>query len=296
MQYQAALYMRLSRDDGTGESSGIESQRLLLRNYAEKNGYKIFDEYIDDGYSGTRYDRPAFQKMMTDIEDGKINMVITKDLSRLGRNYITSGELTDVYFPEHRIRFIAINDSYDSGAGEDDMAPFRHVMNEMYARDISRKIRTALKAKMEDGQYIGSFAPYGYRKSDNNKNTLIPDSKAAKTVQRIFSLAAGGYATREIADILNFDTIPVPLDYRRIQKNQPSENRKWTVSGICKILRNQTYIGHTVQGKNEKISFKSSKSYTKPPQYWIVVKNTHIPLVSEEIFLKAQRKKERSTH
>ena len=175
MIYKAGLYMRLSKDDGQRESSGIESQRLLLRDFAKRENIEVFDEYVDDGYSGTSYDRPAFGRLLTDIEEKRINTVIVKDMSRLGRNYIVTGELTEVYFPEHFVRFIAINDGYDSKFGNDDMAPFRHVVNEMYARDISRKIRSALYAKMKEGQYIGSFAPYGYRKSNENKNVLVID-------------------------------------------------------------------------------------------------------------------------
>ena len=154
MEYAAGLYMRLSREDGKRESAGIESQRLMLREYAKRKGFLIVGEYVDDGYSGTNYERPAFERLRQDIESGKINMVITKDLSRLGRNYIASGELTEEYFPSHNVRFIAINDGYDSADGEEDISPFRHVINEMYARDLSRTIRSALYAKMYEGQYI----------------------------------------------------------------------------------------------------------------------------------------------
>ena len=268
----------------------MESQRLLLRAYAEEKGYAIYGEYVDDGYSGTRYDRPAFERMLGDIEAGRINLVLVKDLSRLGRNYIVTGELTEVYFPEHRVRLIAINDHYDSAEGEDDMAPFRHVMNELYARDISRKIRTALRAKVLDGQYIGSFAPYGYRKCPENKNCLEPDEEAAEVVRRIFQLAAEGLSSACIAEQLNSEQIPVPLDYRRIKQNQSSEHRQWSASGICKILRNQTYLGCTVQGKTAKLSFKSRISRPRPRTEWIIVPHTHTPLVSETLFRQASRK------
>ena len=291
MEYRGALYIRLSREDGNRESAGIESQRLLLRDYAQRGNFQIVEEYVDDGYSGTSYDRPAFGRMLADIEAGRINLVIVKDLSRLGRNYIATGELTEIYFPEHRVRLIAVNDGYDSARAIDDMAPFRHVMNEMYARDISRKIRTALHAKARDGQYIGSFAPYGYRKSASDKHRLEPDEDAAVWVRRIFSMAAEGAATKEIADALNQRKIPIPLDYRKIQQGEAITLRSWTPSGICKILRNPTYLGHTVQGKSEKLSLKSKRSHTKPREEWIVIKNTHVPLVSDEIFALAQRRK-----
>ncbi len=204
-EYRAGLYMRLSREDGErearGESAGIESQRLLLRAYASERGFSVLDEYVDDGYSGVRYDRPQFQRMLTDIEAGRINLVLVKDLSRLGRNYIASGELTEVYFPERRVRLIAVNDGYDSEREEDDLAPFRHVMNEMYARDISKKIKTALRAKMLEGQYIGSFAPYGYKKCEEDRHTLVPDTPAAEVVRRVFLLAAEGETAAKIAEI-----------------------------------------------------------------------------------------------
>ena len=291
MQYKAALYMRLSRDDGGRESAGIESQRLLLRDYARTHGFSVIDEYVDDGYSGTRYDRPAFTRMLSDIEAGRIDLVLTKDLSRLGRNYIASGELTEVYFPEHKVRFIAINDGYDSALGADDMAPFRHVMNEMYARDISRKIRTALRAKILDGQYIGSFPPYGYRKCAEDKNRLEPDPVSAAVVKEIFALSAEGKTPSDIAEKLNRSGTPIPLDHRNLQEGKPSLHRLWRSSGICKILRNRTYLGHTIQGKTEKPSFRSQSSLPKRPTEWVVVENTHPPLVSEALFRAAERRK-----
>lgn len=293
MNRQAALYLRLSKEDGGRESTGIESQRLLLRSYARERHFTIVKEYVDDGYSGTQYDRPAFRQMLCDIERGEVDLVLVKDFSRLGRNYIATGELTEVYFPEHGVRLIAVNDGYDSAVGADDMAPFRHVMNEMYARDISRKIRTALHAKAQDGQYIGSFAPYGYRKSEYDHHRLEPDAETAPQVQRIFRLSAEGHTAREIAEELTASGLPIPLDVRRMRQGQPPSHQPWTPSGVCKILRNQTYLGCTVQGKSETLSFRSKRSIGKPREEWIVVKQTHEPLVSEELFQSAQRKKHR---
>lgn len=288
MKYIAALYMRLSKDDEQTGRSGIDSQRLLLREYAEKENFEIYDEYVDDGYSGTSYNRPAFKRMIEDIERGNVNSVIVKDMSRLGRDYISTGNLTEVYFPDKFVRLIAINDGYDSDRGYDDMAPFRHVMNEMYARDISRKIRSALYAKMRSGQYIGSFAPYGYKKNDTNKNLLVPDENAARVVTLIFELRSRGISTKDIAERLNEKNIPVPLDYRN--KSKSGKMRLWTQSGICKILRNQVYIGHTVQGKSRKASIKALKSRSIKREEWIIVKNTHEPIVSEEVFYKVNKK------
>jgi hypothetical protein len=189
------------------------------------------------------------------------------------------------------VRLIAVNDGYDSDRPIDDLAPFRHVMNELYARDISRKIRSALHAKAQDGQYIGSFAPYGYRKTAQNKHRLEPDEDSAIWVREIFSMAAQGYTTNEITQFLNHKNIPIPLDYRRMKQGKGSLARLWTPSGVCKILRNMTYLGHTVQGKTEKVSLKSRYSSSKPKQEWIVVKHTHKALISEETFALAQRRK-----
>lgn len=283
---KAALYIRLSKDDGRGESAGIESQRLILRTFAESNGIEIAGEYVDDGYSGTKTQRPAFLKMLRDVEDGKINTVIVKDMSRLGRDYISTGELTEVYFPEHFVRFISINDGYDSERGMDDMTPFRHVMNEMYARDISRKIRSALYAKMRDGQYVGSFPPYGYKKSEADKNKLEIDDEAAENVRMIFELKGRGESTKNIVEKLNKMGTLIPLEYRKKRENREYMSKKWTESGVCKILRNQVYIGNTVQGKSFKPSIKSKRSYSRARDNWIVVKNTHQPIVSEELFYK----------
>ena len=190
------------------------------------------------------------------------------------------------------MRFIAINDGYDSEEGEDDMAPFRHVINEMYAKDISKKIRSSLYAKMRDGQYIGSFAPYGYRKSETDKHRLVVDEEAAGVVRRIFGWAAEGETTNSIVEKLNCERIPIPLDYRRICEGKENLFRRWTSSGVCKIIRNQVYLGHTLQGKSRKPSFRSGKSYARRKEDWIVSKNTHDPLVSAEIFWRAQRRKQ----
>lgn len=280
MQYAAALYMRLSKEDGGHESAGIESQRLLLRRYASEHGYAVYGEYVDDGYSGTRYDRPAFARLRGDIEAGRVNMVIIKDLSRLGRNYIATGELVEEYFPRHFVRFIAINDGYDSECGGDDMAPFRHVVNEMYARDISRKIRSALYAKMEAGQYIGSFAPYGYRKDPSGHHHLIPDEEAAVVVRWIFHLRGLGVSSSRCAEILNDSALPIPLDHRRIQAGKQGVGGRWRASGVCKILRNAVYLGHTVQGKSRKPSFRATAQRPLPKEMWIVSKNTHTALIT----------------
>ena len=185
-KHRAALYLRLSRDDGAGESASIDSQRKLLLQYAKKNGFSVFDEYVDDGWSGTNFDRPAFLRMIAHIEAGLIQTVITKDLSRLGRDYITAGQYTELYFPKKGVRFIAVNDGYDSADPRMDLAPFQNVINELYARDISKKIRSAFAARMENGEFIGAFAPFGYRKDPEDRHHLLVDDWAGAVVQSIF--------------------------------------------------------------------------------------------------------------
>ncbi len=288
--YRAALYMRLSKDDeGSLESSSISNQRKMLRCFATDNSFVIYDEYIDDGYSGTSFDRPAFQRMLKDIESGYVNMVITKDLSRLGRDYITAGQYTEMYFPEHGIRYIAINDGYDSNNQYNDIAPFKHVINEMYARDTSKKIRSAFAAKMKEGSFIGNFAPYGYLKDPNNKNHLVINHEVATVVQEMFRMAENGYKPSEIARLFNDRGIMTPAVYRcktysHLNQDNYSKRKEWTSSIICKMLRNTVYIGHMAQGKTTKVSFKSNVTLSNSKNDWYIVKNTHEPLVSEEIF------------
>lgn len=290
IHYNAALYMRLSKDDdGAKESVSITTQKKMLMAYAKENSYTIYDTYIDDGFSGTNFDRPNFKRMIQDIEMNKVNLVITKDLSRLGRDYIQTGQFTEVFFPIHGVRYIAINDGYDSDSPYNDIAPFKNIMNEMYARDISKKIKSAFVTKMQEGSYIGNFAPYGYQKDPENKNHLIIDRESSKVVLIIFEMAAKGYKPKQIANCLNKENILTPALYRC--KNKPylnidnySKRKEWTSATISKILHNEIYLGHTVQGKTNKISLKSSKSIPRPKEEWISIYNTHDPIVSNEIF------------
>ncbi len=282
--------MRLSKDDeGTKESASIQTQRSMLTSFAAENGFMIHAEYIDDGWSGTSFDRPSFKRMVADIEAGHLNMVITKDLSRLGRDYITAGEYTERYFPEHGVRYIAINDGYDSIDSYSDIAPFRNVMNEMYARDISKKIRSAFQTKMKDGCYIGNFAPYGYRKDPQNKNHLIVDPRAAPIVQEIFHAAEEGGRPKEIAQSLNQRGVMPPAVYRCSSRpyldiGNYSERREWTSSTICRMLRNIVYLGHMAQGKTTKVNFKSHVALRKEADEWIMIRNTHEPLVTQATY------------
>lgn len=288
--YKTALYMRLSRDDdGAAESASITTQRKMLRSYAADNGYLVFDEYVDDGWSGTNFDRPDFKRMIADIEAKKINLVITKDLSRLGRDYITAGQYTEIYFPSKGVRYIAINDGYDSDSPYTDIAPFKNVINEMYARDTSKKIRSAFTTKMREGAYIAAFAPYGYQKDPMDKNRLVVDAQSGEVVKQIFRMAANGALPIEIARTLNAQNVPSPAVYRCMTRegldvNRYSQRQEWTSATITKMLRNVIYLGHIAQGKTTKVSFKSHLTVTNPRDEWIVVENTHEALVDEETF------------
>ena len=288
--YTAALYMRLSKDDdGAAESASIITQRKMLRSYAAEHGYVVFDEYVDDGWSGTNFDRPDFKRMIADIEAKKVNLVITKDLSRLGRDYITAGQYTEIYFPSKGVRYIAIHDGYDSDSPYSDIAPFKNVINEMYARDTSKKIRSAFATKMRDGAYIAAFAPYGYQKDPVDKNHLVVDRQSGQVVKRIFRMAAEGAPPAEIARSLNERGIPPPAVYRcmthdGLDVNAYSKRQEWTSATITKMLRNVVYLGHIAQGKTTKVSFKSQLTVRNPREQWIVVENTHEALVDQETF------------
>lgn len=299
--YWAALYMRLSKDDeGAGESTSITNQRKMLRAYAEEHQYFVYDEYIDDGISGTTFERPDFKRMIQDIEDDKINLVITKDLSRLGRDYILTGKYTEIYFPFKKVRYIAINDGYDSDAPQTDIAPFKNVINELYARDTSRKIRSAFETRMQEGSFVGAKAPYGYKRDPQDKHHLIADEPAAGIVKEIFSAAAGGMLPKEIARSLNLRNVQPPAVYRCSRNPQMniedfSKRKEWTSATITKMLRNIVYLGHMAQGKTTKLSFKSSITLENPQSDWFIVENTHQPLVGRETFdMAARRSKQRS--
>lgn len=288
--YMTALYMRLSKDDdGVSESSSITTQRKMLKAYAKENNLIIYDEYIDDGYSGTNFERPAFKRLIQDIENKNVNMVITKDLSRLGREYISTGQFTEIYFPEHGVRYVAINDGYDSESKYNDIVPFKNVINEMYARDTSKKIRSAFETKMKEGNFIGNFAPYGYKKDPLNKNHLVVDEEAASIVKKMFQMAEMGHKPVDIARYLNENNIMTPAMYRcstrpHLNVDSYSKRKEWIPVTVSKMLKNIVYLGHTAQGKTNKVSFKSNITISNPKEDWIIVKNTHEPIISQETY------------
>ncbi len=297
--YKTAIYLRLSKDDDDkSESVSIATQRSILQDFARANNFRIVDEYVDDGYSGTNYNRPEFQRLVRDIEQKKIDCVMTKDLSRLGRNSARTSDLLDEFFPTHGVRYISVIDGYDSHHLTNGIAmstSFLMTIHEMYARDISCKIRSSFQSKMKKGEYIASFAPYGYQKSPNNKNQLIKDPNTSPIVQRMFRMAEEGISPKQIADRFNAEKILTPAMYRcythpYIDINTLTKRKIWDSSRVCKMLSNQVYLGHTLQGKTEKISFKSNKTIRKKHQDWIVVENTHEPLVSKETFDNVRRR------
>lgn len=296
--YNCALYLRLSRDDEIqGDSSSIVTQRQMLRKYAENHNINIYDEYVDDGFSGTNFDRPDFQRMINDIEDGKINCVIVKDLSRLGRNYILTGQYTELYFPSHNVRFIAVNDNVDSLNGDNEFAPFKNIINEWYARDIGKKVHTAFQTKFASGERFSAYAPLGYKKDPEHKNRLVIDEETRWIIEKIFSLALSGNGAGRVTKALISEKVPTPawLNFKRygtfahIFEGQPEVKRyEWTISQVKSILKNETYIGNTVHNKQTTISYKSKKKYRKPESEWLRVENTHEAIINKEDFAAVQ--------
>ncbi len=277
---RAALYMRLSKDDGRSaneiDSASIQNQRKILLGYCRENKISDFCEYVDDGYSGTDFNRPSFIKMIHDIESGKIDCVIVKDLSRLGRDYLVTGKYIEEYFPSKNIRFVAVSDGYDSFGGYDDMIPFRNLINEMYARDISKKIRASLSRKMADGEYIGARVPFGFKRSDNDKHLLEPVSHQADTVCLIFKNALNGLSASAICNILNSKNIPSP------------SGKAWCASTVLKILHNKVYCGTLEQGKSIRHGIKSKKRHTVPLHLRYISHGSHVGIVSCQDFENVQ--------
>lgn len=286
-------YLRLSREEAqSGESASIKNQRMMITNYCAQNGLNLVRTFVDDGWSGGNFERPGFQEMMRELEKGRADIVVTKDLSRLGRDMVEASYYAEQYYPEHGIRYIAIADNFDT-EHENIMAPFQFAMNEVYLRDGSRKVKDVLRTKREQGQYC-ACPPYGYKKELGNKNHLVPDEVTAPVVQRIFQRAANGDSSRRIALDLNQDGIIPPLKYRVLYRDDFSEvgasrmSDIWNYTTVKRILKNRVYLGHTILGKSRKVSVKSKKKVSIPKEDWTVTENTHEPLVQQEIFDLAQ--------
>ena len=296
---KAALYMRLSRDDEDyGDSVSIETQRKIIRQYAKESGIPVVDEYIDDGWSGTNFDRPAFQRMMEDTYAGRVNCIITKDLSRFGREHIQADYYLEIDFPSRNIRYIAVSDNEDTEKGLSDFVPFKNLFNEWFARDTSRKVKAAFKAKFQAGEHICKYAPLGYMKDPTMKNHLVPNPETRWIIELIFSLAYQGNGCAKILRYLCENQIPTAAWWIFKEKgageysfNGESDERKyaWSIAQVKKIMKDPTYLGHSVHYTESKISFKNKKRVKHSLDDCVITKNTHEPLISEEVFEEVQK-------
>lgn len=298
-----ALYCRLSQDDGNvGDSDSIVNQKKILAEYAERNGYTPYQFYIDDGFSGTNFERPQFKQMIEDAQKGTVKRIICKDLSRFGRDYIKVGLYTEFIFPDKDIHFIAVNDDVDSNVQKDnDLAPFKNLFNEWYARDTSKKIRAVKKAKGLAGEHMSCIAPYGYRKNPDNPKEWLIDEESAEIVREIFRLCVDGYGPRRIANILKERGVLCPTAYALskgygIAKNVPKNPCQWSSTVVVNILERVDYLGHTVNFKTHRKSYKQKKKIENDKSEWKIFENTHEPIIDQSTFdivqkIRANRKR-----
>ena len=304
--YYAAIYLRLSKEDGDissgekKESNSIANQRKLIEDYLSKHPeITLVQEFCDDGYTGANFDRPDFQRMMDQVRKGKINCVIVKDLSRFGRDYIDSGKYIEKIFPSLGIRFIAINDNYDSAqsqqAGNEIILPFKNLINDSYSRDISIKIRSNLDIKRRNGEFVGSHVVYGYLRSEEDKNKLVIDQTVAPIIQSIFRMKLDGFSPAQIADKLNKDGVPSPYEYKRLcgSKYQSGFKKQiqteWGAKAIYRILKNEMYTGTLVQGKTSTPNHKVKVRTTKDEADWMRTENAHDAIIPPSLFDTVQR-------
>ena len=291
-----ALYCRLSRDDEySGDSASIQTQKSILLRYAQDNGFLNCEYFVDDGFSGTNFNRPDFQRMISLVEQGKIGTVIVKDLSRLGRNYLMTGNYTEVIFPEYKVRFIAINDGVDSACGDNEFAPFKNIINEWYAKDCSRKVKSAFKAKALNGEYTGGYPAYGYRKDPEDRHHLVPDDHAP-IVRRMFRMALEGVSCFHIAKALEEDEVPTPRAYLMDEFGKYKANERvkhpyaWAKGTVYRILSNPIYLGKLVSLRYQTRSFKDKRIIPRPEEDWITVDNTHEAIVDQATFDTVQKR------
>lgn len=299
--WNATLYLRLSRDDwDKEESNSITGQRELLRDFIRNRPeLREYAVRIDDGFTGSNFERPDFKKMMEDVKEGRTNCIIVKDLSRFGRNYLDAGEYIEKIFPFLGVRFIAVNDNYDSlgekSASDDLVIPFKNLINEAYCRDISVKVRTQLEIKRKSGQYIGAFAVYGYMKDETDKNRLIVDEYAADIVRDIFSWKLDGMSPQDIAVRLNQSGILSPMEYKKslgmrfATSFKANAQAAWSANSVLRILKNPVYIGVLTQGKETTPSYKVRKRIIKPEDEWTVIPDSHEPIIRREDFESVQK-------
>lgn len=294
IHYTAGLYCRLSKDDlQQGESTSIGTQRSIMTDYCTANNYDVHKVYVDDGYSGLNFSRPGFQELLEDVERGVINMVITKDLSRLGRDYIMTGYYSELYFPEKGVRYIALADDFDSLGGNNDIAPFKNILNDMYARDISRKVKNAKRQIAKQGLFIGGPTPFGYTKDPAVKNHLIPDPEAAQVVKLIFSLAEQGLGNIAIANELQKRRIVTPSVYKYQRGDQrfggyPSvigeDPCMWCHETIGQMINDRVYLGELISLKTEILNCKTKQRVQVPKENQIITPNAHEAIISAEQF------------
>ncbi|MGN0576976.1 MAG: recombinase family protein [Ruminococcus sp.] len=289
--YNAEIYVRLSQEDmRAGESLSIENQKLILTKYVKEQGWNLVDTYVDDGWSGTDFDRPAVQRLLSDAQSGKINLIICKDLSRFSRNYIEVGRYVDYIFPSYNIRFIALNDNVDTASKDTsalDMMPIVNLFNEWHATSTSKKIKAVIEANAKAGKHRATQAPFGYIKGNDPNHLPVIDPEAASIVRNIFEMRASGISPHHIADKLNEDGVPIPSDYYYAKLGKPNPRRTrhlWSPESVRQILHNYTYLGHLVQLRTTTVSYKNHKTIKRDEEDMIVVKNTHEPIVSQELW------------
>jgi len=290
MDYHVGLYIRLSKEDESeGPSESVNNQKSLLNEFVKEHRLSVYDTYVDDGWSGTSFHRPDFKRLIDDIEAKKVNMVITKDLSRLGRDYIMTGHYMERYFPEKRVRYISLLDGIDTGVDStaNDITPFRAIMNDMYAKDISKKIKSVKRDKQRKGLFIGGKPLYGYKMHPTEKNRIIVDEEVSPLVRRIFNMALEGMSCHQIAAKLNAEKVPTPATYAGLNQGRVGPYAgMWSSERISDMLQNETYIGNMVQGRSVKINYKSQKCIKQARENWVVVEGTHEPLVDRDTFEK----------
>ena len=290
-----ALYCRLScDDDNEGESLSIENQKKLLTQYADEKGFFNTRFYVDDGISGTTFERDGFKAMLNDVQNGEVKTVIVKDMSRFGRDYIQVGMYTEILFPQNNVRFIAINDSYDSANGDNDFIPFKNIMNEWYAKDTSKKIKAVNRARAWAGEHLTSNVPYGYIKNPDNPKQWIIDEESADVVREIFQLCLQGLKMNQIANILCARKVLIPTVYKSVNgivnRNFNEETKYfWNSDTVSRILANRCYVGDTVNGKTTKKSFKIKKRIDLSPEEWQIVPNTHEAIIERETWELVQK-------
>ena len=305
-QFNAGIYIRLSQEDRDNdkkyesESESVLNQREMLMNYVKNNNFNFVNEYVDDGYSGTDFERPGFKKLIEDINNNKINLVIVKDLSRLGRDHILTGYYMETFFPEKRVRFISILESYDSfkNQASNDSSTFIIACNDYYSKQNSIKIKNVLNSKRSNGKFIGSLPCFGYMRDPNDKGHLIPNPETAPIVKEIFKMAVNDVGVSEITTILNDKKYPTPSGYKKTNYSSRLIYRdSWNISSVKKILNNRMYTGDMVQHVQAKVNYKSKKKITLDESLWVIVENTHEPLVSKKEFnLIQKRKKSNNRH